>query len=248
MTNGDLETGTTAGWQILNPSKQPLTWGITHDHAKVHGGKSALSLTRFGGTTGTLTLFIETNMPQGLPAHSLVRTKIHVKTDNLNFNLPLWNTGNLFLPNVLKPVVVISDKSGNPIVTDGDNGFFQWTNPYTLIDTITELPPEAAKVAIQLTLLSGIKSGEVNVDDASIEIVKNLPPVRKDAILSQVRKDSKGNPRLLINGVVRPPIFIFGNSYGSVIYKEFERGGQVRSRSGAVPDEFALDRRFGRHD
>jgi len=29
LTNGDLETGATTGWQILNPTNQPVTWGIT---------------------------------------------------------------------------------------------------------------------------------------------------------------------------------------------------------------------------
>ena len=55
--------------------------------------------------------------------------------------------------------------------------------------------------------------------------MNSLPPVRNDAILSKVQKDVKGNPRLLINGKVRPPVFSFGNSMGAVVYQEFARAG-----------------------
>lgn len=160
LTNGNLEMGNTTGWQVFNPDSQPITWGITHDAAKVHGGTSALSLTAFGGQSSTLLLYAETgNVLGGLPSGTLVRTRIYVKTNNLTFNSPTHNVG-FVIANVLKPIVVVWDKYGNVISYNADNGFFQWTNPYTLIDTLSELPPGASKVSIQLALSSGIKTGK----------------------------------------------------------------------------------------
>jgi len=148
---------------------------------------------------------------------------------------------------VLKPVIKISGKSGNVISTAGDNGFFQWTNPYTLVDTLIELPSKADKVSLQMYMISGIKTGEINVDDASIEIVKNLPPVRKDAILAQVKKDTKGNPRLLINGKVRPP-----SLYSQQLWRGYLSGvcpsGKIRAGFRPIPDEPPLGRPFRRND
>lgn len=223
--NGGFELGDTSGWTIYNPANHRVQLGLTTDTTQVHSGRYAFSISAFKGGKDGLTL-INTAPVAEFAAGTLLRARVLIKTNNLTFTNPKASCSLL---------LAASDKAGRTLTAAPWNVTFTGTVPYTPTEILLSLPPGAASVALQLNMGAGIKTGSVQFDDASLEMIKDLGPARGDLPLCQLRKDEQGTPRLWIDGQLRTPVLFFGNHGSPVIYDEITKAASAETNIVQIP-------------
>ncbi len=217
IINGGFESGNLQGWKAYNPGNHTLDWGLTSDPAAIRSGNYAGYLKSFGGSGSLLILYNSTFVSQ-LPKPSLVRARIWVKTEGLEFTQTSTST---FPPELGARVIFLSRARNSTVLSYAyANGRFAGTWDYIPVEIWLELPANAWSVEIQISLDTGITDGALFFDDASLEAITDLPSTIQEIPLGVVEKDAAGIPRLMIDGKVRAPLCFFGNVYSSVIYDE----------------------------
>ena len=218
LTNGGFELGNTSGWTVSNSSTQPYTFDVTSDPGKVHAGNYAGRVSRYSGTQ-ILYLFV-TGPVSGLSAGAMIQSRVYIKTDNLQFRNPATGVN----------VVLVSYGSGGNVInwSSGETNF-NGTNPYTPVDIITQLGAGAVTAQIQIKIGSPIASGAFYIDDASIQSLDSIGETTSTIPDCKLVKDSKGTPRVTINGVAKAPVFFLGNNQvgRDVIYDEIHKAASA---------------------
>ena len=214
--NGNFEAGSTEGWKVNNPDKQPLQWGVTKDPTKVHSGKFAGALTKFGGKTSLLELINGIDVRKLKPG-TLVKFRFFVKTDNV-----VCYYKNEWLKSSFMPVLYSMDAQGKELKRDHGLGYFIGTRDYIPIEVLYNVPIGAARLEIHFELSSALESGQIYLDDFSCELVKDLGPLHSDIPKAEVKRDAQGTPRLYVNGKATAPTIYFGASHHPVVFNEMK--------------------------
>lgn len=210
LTNGGFETGNKNGWDISSAGK-PFAWDVTNDPDKVHSGSYAGRVNTWGGQT---LYILNTGPTAGIAVGSLILGRVYIKTDNLHFQDPAMGVG----------VVLVGWDAGGNVITWNSAGIdLKGTNSYKPIDIITQLAPSVVNAQIQVKIYSPITSGAFYIDDASIEPFEDIGGTRSDIPDCKLVKDSKGTPRLTIDGVTKAPVFFMGAGSNSTIFEEITK-------------------------
>ena len=221
VPNGNFEAGSTTGWKVNNPDKQPLEWGVTNDPSKVHSGKWAGALTKFGGKTSLLEISNGADVSKLKPG-TLVKFRFFIKTDNV-----VCHYKDEWLKSSFMPVLYTFDAQGKELKRDHGLGYFIGTHNYMPIDVVMNVPVGAARLEIRFELDSALESGQVYLDDFTCEVIKNPGPLHKDITKAEVKRDANGIPRLFINDKATAPTIYFGASHHPVVFNEMKLAGEV---------------------
>ena len=215
LTNGGFEQGNKNSWTTSGASGQALAFNVINDPSKVHSGSYAGCVSTWGGQT---LYILNTGSTAGIDVGTLCLARVYIKTENLSFSAGGINV-----------VLVGWDASGNVITWNSGGVDISGTTPYTPVDIITELGANVATLQIQVKLTSPLISGALYIDDASIEPFDSIGGTRSDIIDCKLVKDSKGTPRLTINGVTKAPVFFMGNNQAGnpVIYDEMVKAANA---------------------
>ena len=208
LTNGGFELGNTTNWTTPGSSGQPLAFNVTNDPSKVHSGSYAGRISTWGGQT---LYILNTGSTAGIAVGSLLLGRVYIRTEDLTFAAAGMS------------VIMVGWDAGGNVVTWNPSGIdIKGTNSYKPIDIITQLTPGVVNAQIQVKLSSPITSGSFYIDDASIEPFDSIGGTTDNIPDCKLVKDSKGTPRLTINGVTQVPVFFMGNNQAGspVIYDE----------------------------
>ena len=212
LTNGGFEQGDTSGWTISNSGGESYSFDVTSNTASVHSGSYAGGFSSFAGGG---TLYVRNSgSVSGLTAGSWLLARVYIKTDNLQFQNSSAGVA----------VTFVGYGSGGNVITSKNGGVsLKGTKGYTPVDITAQLASGVVTAQIQIAINSQITSGSFYIDEASIESFDSLS-ARSDLPDWKLVKDSKGTPRLTLNGATKTPVFFFGNneapSRSPVIYDE----------------------------
>lgn len=213
LTNGGFESGNN-GWTISNPGGQPYTFNAVKDSTKARSGNYAGCVSRYTGKQ--ILIFQNAGSVSGIAAGGFLMARVYIKTENLHLQDP--SAG-------VNVVLVGLGSNGNIITSFGGEVNFNGTDAYSPVDIISPLSSGVVNAQIQVQINSPISSGAFYIDDASIESLDGLGQTTSNIPDCKLVKDSKGTPRLTINGVAKAPVFFMGNNQTgqSVIYPEMTK-------------------------
>ena len=218
LTNAGFELGNTNGWVVSNPSGQSYTFGVTTDSSKVRSGTHAAHVSSYAGTQSIY--ITNSGSVSGIAEGKMILARVYIKTENLHFQDPITGVGmNL----------VGWGSTGNVITWNSGGASLTGTNSYGPIEIITKLAPGVVTAQLQVVINSPITSGSFYIDDASIESFETIGGTRSDIIDCKLLKDSRGTPRLTINGKATAPVIFMGNNQAGndVIYDEMAKAASV---------------------
>ena len=216
LTNGDFELGNVNNWTVFNSSGQPYTFGVTSETSKVHSGSYAGCISSYQGNS--LFLAYNSGSVTSLAVGSMIKGRIYVKTENLTFKDPAG---------AVSVLLVGWDASGAVVTYNTSMASFTGTNPYTPIDVVTQIAPKVVRADIHIHMTSAIATGAIYFDDASIEPFNSPGAIRSDIPDCKLVKDSKGTPRLSMNGVIREPSFFFGPNGNYLVMDEMAKAAKA---------------------
>ena len=218
LTNGGFELGNTGNWTVSNSSGQAFTFNVTSDPSKVRSGNYAGRVSSYAGSQ--VIYFLNTASVAAIPSGSMIQARVYIKTENLQFQSATAG---------VNVVLVGYGSGGNVIIWASGETNFSGTNDYTAVDIITQLTPGVATAQIQVKIGSPITSGSFYIDDASIASLDSIGETTSDIIDCKLIKDSRGTPRVNINGVPKAPVFFMGNNQAGqdVIYDEIPKAASA---------------------
>ncbi len=210
LPNGGFELGQADGWAVFNPSNVSYTWAVTSNPDEAYLGQYAARIQVLARGSADDGIIVHTRVPvYHLPADSLVKVSMVIKTDNLQF---------VRHQDSLEVSSLVFDAGGETLQGSAFNGNFAGTYDWTPVEWLMRLPVGAHELALHLGL-EATTSGTVYVDD--IIVVPYDPPQDYSYFPDAcVQSDDSGTPRLYMDGHAIAPLMFFGTHGNPVIYDE----------------------------